>query len=214
MKEPKCIHRHTAKTHPNCFRKGLVKDTKENWWDGKKIGYFDIEVSDLRADWGYTLSWCLKERGKKEIASSVITKEEIFNYDFDKRVIRELVDALKGYDILVTFFGKPFDIKYVRTRAVYWGYEDFPAYGDLFHWDVYFHVKKNFKLGSNRLANVTQFLGIDGKTPLEPGLWMVARVGDKKALQYVLKHNEEDVKILERLHNRIGGFSKWIKTSI
>jgi uncharacterized protein YprB with RNaseH-like and TPR domain len=211
MKEPKCTHRHTIRTHPNCFKKSLVKN--DSWWNDKRIGYLDIEVTDLRADWGFMLSWCLKEKGKKNIAFGVVEKKEVFEYNFDRRIVEELVTAMAPYDVMVTYFGKPFDMKYIRSRALFWGIQ-FPSYGDLFHWDLYYHVKKNFRLGNNRLATVTNYLGIVGKTPLDPAIWMKARYGDRKALEYVVEHNKNDVIILEKLHDRIGDFSKWIKTSI
>lgn len=211
MGERRCIHRHTIKTHPNCFRKGLIKP--ETWWEGKKIGYFDIETTNLKANFGVVLSWCLKYENDKDIRYSLITKDELFNLKFDKRVVQELVEELKNVDILVTYFGKNFDVKYIRTKALYWGV-DFPQYGSIYHWDVYYHVKKNLKLHRHSLDVVTNYLGIKGKTPLEWDTWLRAQYGDKKALNNVLKHNKGDVVILEKLHKKLGGFSKWIRSSI
>lgn len=220
MSLPRCKHRHTPITHPGCFRllpepeKIEVVAEKQNWWDGKRIWYLDIEASSLNASFGITLSWVLKEQGSDKILSSVITKQELFDNTFDKRVIQELVDALENnVDILVTYYGKGYDAKFVRTRALYWNIP-FPGYGSIYHWDLYFTVKRNLKLYRHSLEVVTAFLGIGGKTHLNPQTWVFAQYGNKDALNEVLEHNIQDVLILEKLHERLGEFSKWTKASL
>jgi len=210
-KELKCIHRHTIKTHPNCFRNGLIK--RDDWWHDKKIAYLDIEASDLNANWGLMLSWCLKYRGDDRIRSGVVTKDEIYNFKFDKRIIKELLDELKNVDIVVTYYGIGFDIPFIRTRAIYYGL-NFPAYGSMYHWDLFFKVRSKLKTHRKSLEVVTKFYGIEGKTHLEPDMMFKAQYGHPQALAQLLHHNEEDVKILESLHDLLWSHSKWIKTSI
>lgn len=210
MIKKRCIHRHTIETHPNCFRKGLIKT---EWWDRKRIAYLDIETSNLKADFGIILTWCIKYADNKKIVSSVITKGEMFDYTFDKRVVKELLDELKNVDIVVTYYGTNFDIPFIRSRALFWGYR-FPKYGSISHWDLYFKVKSQFATSRKSLATVTHFLNIDGKTPIDPKAWFLAQYGDKKSLEEILYHNEQDVIILEDLHKRIGDYSKWTRKSI
>jgi len=112
MSEQRCIHRHTIKTHPNCFRMGLIK---YDWWTNKRIAYLDIETSDLKADFGIVLSWCLKFKNEKFIYSDVITKKDIENRTFDKRIIESLLKELEKVDIVVTYYGTNFDIPFLRT---------------------------------------------------------------------------------------------------
>jgi uncharacterized protein YprB with RNaseH-like and TPR domain len=59
------------------------------------------------------------------------------------------------------------------------------------------------QLTRSSLKTATQFLGIDGKTNLDPRVWRNARYGNKEALKYVLDHNVADVEILEDLHKKI-----------
>jgi uncharacterized protein YprB with RNaseH-like and TPR domain len=210
-KEPRCIHRHTIDSHPNCFRKGLIK--REDWWHDLRIGYLDIEASNLKANWGIMLSWCIKPRGEKDIIESVITKDEIFNYNFDYRVTGELMDAMTDFDILVTYYGTGFDIPFMRTRALYHGFE-FPEFGSIYHWDLYYKVRSKLKLHNNRLETATKFFDIEGKTHLEPEQMIRARYGDPESLKWLLHHNQEDVIILEKLHEKLWSHSKWIRKSI
>ena len=212
-KVSRCVHRHSIETHPNCFRKGLIK--RNDWWHNKTIAYLDIEATNLDANWGLMLSWCLKYRDDKKVRRGIITKKELFNGTFDKRITKELLEELENVDIVVTFYGTRFDIKFVRTRATYWGMEpEFPAYGELYHWDLYFKVRSKYKLSSNRLGVVCDFFGIKGKTKLDPEVLIKARFGDKAALKNILIHNIRDVEILEKLHNILWRHAKWIRTSI
>jgi len=210
MSEQRCIHRHSIRTHPNCFRMGLIK---YDWWADKKIAYLDIETSDLKANFGIVLTWCLKFKDDKRIFSAVITKEDIDNRTFDKKIIKELLDLLDTVDIVVTYYGTEFDIPFLRTRAEKWKL-DFPKYGYIVHWDLYYKAKKLFNLHRKSLGVVTNFLGISGKTMLDPAIWFIAQYGDAKALKEILYHNEEDVIILEKLHKRIEEYTKWDKRSL
>ena len=185
-----------------------------DWWKhGKNIAYFDIEVTDLKAEWGFVLSWCLKYRDDPNVRYSIVTKEEIWNYDFDKRVIKELLEELNNVDILVTYYGTRFDIPYVRSRSLYHGF-DFPKYGSIYHWDLYYKVRYGMALSRNSLDNSTTFLGIEGKTPIDKQYWLKSKYGDPEALNYVLEHNIADVEILEDLHKKLEPYSKWTRKSI
>ena len=210
MSEPRCIHRHTIKTHPNCFRKGLIK---YNWWADKKIAYLDIETSDLKADFGIVLSWCLKYKDNKHIYSGVITRKDIESGTFDKRIIKDLLEELENVDVVCTYYGTYFDVPFLRTRSERWRL-DFPKYGYIYHWDLYFKAKMLFATHRKSLGVITHFLGIEGKTPLDPEIWFIARYGDAKALREILGHNEQDVIILEKLHKRIEDYTKWAKKSL
>lgn len=223
-KELRCIHRHSIEEHPACFAKGLIKWpndrvfsrlTDENWFNypGYKIGYLDIEVDNLDADWGMILTWCIKEKGTDKLYTGVITKEEIFNEKYDKRIVEELVNALGNFKILVGYYSTNFDMPFIRTRALHYGLE-FPGYGDLYHWDLYYTVRNKLKLSRNSLDNATNFLGIKGKTPIEKGIWRRAKFGDEKALEDVLEHNIQDCIITEKLHDKLDFSRKWIRSSI
>lgn len=207
MNEPKCIHRHTIKSHPNCFKKGLIR---YDWWENKKIGFLDIETSGLKADFDFMLTWCIKPLGSDKIAYSIVTKKEIFDGVFDKRVVSELLQELRKYDIIVTYWGTGFDIPFSRARADFFKL-DFPKFGEMYHWDLFFHVRRLYATSRKSLEVITKFLGIPGKTKLEYNVWFRARFGDPKAIAEVLDHNKYDVIILEKLYERIKDYSKWIK---
>jgi len=173
-----------------------------------RIGYLDIEATQLAADFGYIISWSIKDKGKNYYDSAVITKKEIFNLEFDKRVVRELLEAMSRYDILYTHYGSDwrFDVPFIRTRAYKHNLEKLiPKNMELFIRDTYPIAKAKLKLHSNRLGSIAEALGIKDvkKTPIDSDKWIRAAVGDIASLKYVAIHNKRDVQLLERVHNKL-----------
>lgn len=220
----RCIHRHTIKEHPRCFAKGLIKS--KTWYDNLKIGYLDIESTGFYADFDNMLTWAIKEKDGT-IYTDTVTKEDLFSGVIDRKIVKSCIDKMREFDVVCTYFGTNFDIKFLRSRALYYGF-DFPGFelsssvnkngeikyipiSELFHWDLYYLVKSKLKLRRSSLENVCSFLNIDGKTKLDGDVWRRAKYGDPKALKEVLDHNIYDVIILERLHEKLSDFAKWIK---
>src|SRR3972149_923284 len=221
----RCIHRHTLAEHPQCFLKGLVKyefkDDREwekltglPWYNfpGYKMGYFDIEVDNLNADFGTVLSWCIKERDG-QIISDIITKEDLFNGEQDKRIVNSFVETLKQFDIVMGYYSDNFDMPYMRAKAMHFDMP-FPEYGDLYHWDLYWTARSKLKISRKRLENVCGYLNIAGKTHIDKEAWRHAKYGDVKSLEEVLDHNKWDVIILEKLHNKLSATRRWTRKSV
>lgn len=173
-----------------------------------RVGYLDIEATNLDANFGMMLSWYIKTQGKNEYRYGVITKDEIFDEKFDRRIMEELLDALSHYDVLWTHYGsdRRFDVPFIRTRAYRHGLEaKLPHYMEKFIMDTYPIARNKLRLHSNRLDSIADALQIRGvkKTPLSPQKWELAKVGNKGALEYVAKHNKRDVQLLERVHAKL-----------
>lgn len=224
-----CIHRHRWPSHKSCFAKGLIR-IKVNgkyispeglekslgipWYKVPtvRIGYFDIETDGLYADFGTMLSWCVKEKDGP-IVYSMITKDELFNGTYDKRLVEGLIEELSNYDVIVGYNSTNFDMPFVRAKALHYDLP-FLSYGDLYHWDLYFTVKSKLRLTRKSLDNACDYLGIKGKTPIDKDVWRAAKYGDVKALELVNEHCMGDVTILEKLHDKLENTRKWIKKSI
>jgi len=175
----------------------------------EREGYLDIEASQLKASFGHTYSWALKERGGEVLHDSLRHR----SLKDEARLLRGLNRALKKFDRIYTYYGTGFDIPFLRTRCLYHGLE-FPEYMTLYHTDLYYVVRNRMNLHSKRLASVCEFLGIKGKTPLTPAVWVQASFGDKDALKYIVTHNIEDVKILEKVHERLEPYYQGTRRSV
>jgi len=204
----KCKHGHNYLEHWSCFLqdKPTVPDGKHYTLlssissGGEKIGFLDIETSNLDANWGMILTYCIKVRGSKKIYYDQITKKDIKKFPddkSDKRVVRHLIKDLKRYDRIVTHYGRKFDIPFILTRALICGIP-FPHFGSISNDDVWCIARKKLKLNSNRQGTVHRALfGKSNKSHLDMKYWVAAARGNKKALNYVLKHNKIDVIELE-----------------
>jgi uncharacterized protein YprB with RNaseH-like and TPR domain len=175
--------------------------------------FLDIETTNLNADFAYMLSYALKVKGEEIVFSGLITKEEIFTGQFDKRLVEECIRDLSEFKRIYTYYGTKFDIPFLRSRAVYHKL-DFIPFGLIQHQDLYYLVRNRFKFSRNRLEGVTEFLGIEGKTKLSGNIWVKATIGDKKALEYIQEHNIKDVIILEKLYDRIKTYAGVTRSSM
>lgn len=206
----RCQHGHDGFAHPACYARdrGI----------GEKIGCLDIETSNLHADFGLIMSWCIKLVGKDEIWYDNITLDDIRKDRYDKRLVASLCNNLTQLDRVVTQFGTYFDIPFIRTRAVTHGIEH-PRYGELYHTDVWKIAKRKLCLHSNRQGSIAQtVLHEDIKTRIHPDVWLKIQFGSnknrKEAIAYVLDHNEKDVIQLEQNYLALRPFIREGRTSI
>jgi uncharacterized protein YprB with RNaseH-like and TPR domain len=158
----------------------------------EKIGIFDIETTGLPASYSHMLAWCMLDRDTGKIASDIVTRKEARD-KHDVRVTQSAIKEIEKYDRIVGYYSSRFDIPYVRSRALKHKLI-FPAYRDLYHTDLYFVARSKFRLHSNRLKAICEFLSIPAKThPFTMDLWERAGAGEAEALKTVLTHCEEDV---------------------
>jgi uncharacterized protein YprB with RNaseH-like and TPR domain len=189
-------------------RKGLRKALRTD-----VVGYLDIEASQLNADFGIIYSWVIKYQGQNKYEQAVITRDEIIDGTLDKRVCQELMEALKKFTLIYTFYGTGFDLPFIRTRCLMNNVSFIPR-GEVEHRDAYYLARRCLKLHSGSLDSVCSALGIVGKTHLEGRFWILANSGNPDALKYILDHNRADTVILERVHERLAEFEapkmRWV----
>lgn len=196
----RCRHYHTYLEHYSCF----LQENPEGCPFAEKTGFFDIETSNLNADWGYMFSYSIKERGG-DIIGRVLTQSEIRRYTFDRDLIKECCEDLRKFHRIIVYYGSDyrFDIPFCRVRAIKHGC-DFPLYKEVFVQDVYSVVKAKLKLHRNRMETACDTFGIPTKQHrLVPDIWMKALAGHEQSLDYIWQHNKEDVVSLELLWNKL-----------
>lgn len=205
----RCEHSHTYLEHYQCY----LDENPEQ----KKIGFYDIECSNLDADFGIILSYSIKVLGKDEYYEGCIKKADIDRAqagDEDKQVVKQLVEDLQKFDLLIGYYSSRFDMPFIRTRALTCGI-DFPEYGSVKHIDLYFTIRGKFKLSSNRLENACRvILGKTEKTRVDGKHWRAATRGNVASLKYITTHNRYDVDDLEKLYNKVIGFRRKAENSI
>lgn len=194
----KCVHGHRGISHYGCYlRENGIKE---------KIGFIDIEASNLKATFGIILSYCiLPEKGRTPLMG-VITKRDFTNETFDRRVVESCVRDMRKFDRLVGHYSKRFDIPFIRSRALYHGL-DFPEVGEIKQTDTWEMCKKLLCLHSNRQLTLGEFLNKKTlKTPINSEAWLGALQGKQKHLDYILDHNIRDVIELRNNYNKLAKF--------
>lgn len=188
----KCKHRHPYLNHYECY----LRDNPEQ----ERIGFFDIETTHLKSNFGVVLSYAICD-SNRDVIGEYITRKDILNFAVrDRNILKRLIEDLQGFDKLVTYYGTRFDLPFVRTRALIHGLP-FPKYAGKRHKDLYYTIRNRFSLHSNRLEVACQtLLGRTHKTHMIPMVWQKASVGDKEALRYVWEHNVADVVDLRDLY--------------
>lgn len=206
-----CRHGHTYAEHPNC----LLEEKPNMSPVFERVGFLDIEASNLKANFGIVLSYCIKEEDGK-IFERAVTPKEMRNGTFDKNLLKQCSEDLRKFDRIVVYYGADyrFDIPDLRTRAVMYNV-DFPLYKEIKVLDLYPYIKKKFNFHSNRLAVACDFFGIAAKDhPIRYEEWLNALSGKKKALDYIVQHNREDVISTELLYKKILPYINIPNTSI
>jgi len=189
-------------SHPNCY---LIEHPEQ-----QKIGFIDIESSQLTADWGIALCVSILPLESDKGFARTIKKSELFSDDIDKNLIKDVVKEMRTYDRLIGYYASNmrFDIPFLRTRAVHHDV-DFPGFGEIIMEDLYPIVRYKFKLKSNRLDSACEaLLGGSNKTRWLWKHWLRAIQGKQESLDYIEDHCIKDTQETKRLYQKIFKFNK------
>jgi len=188
-----------------------------------RIGLYDIECNNLKADFGWVLCMShmeLNDRWPKTIAL----------YDFktwktdptnDRQLIAKCVEALSQYDVLIGHYATKFDKRFINTRALKWNLAPLPPIPHVDTWRV---AKDNLALSSNRLKSLERYFEFDltdengnpgtfcelcgtmhavHKTELSADAWRRAPTGHRPSMRYVVDHCEADVIQLKKVYLKL-----------
>lgn len=105
---------------------------------------------------------------------------------------------LNEADVVVHFYGSKFDVPHLNREFLQSGLGPPSPYKQL---DLKLAVAKRFKFTSNKLAHVSQALGLDGKIENSGwDLWVRVMAGVEEAWAEMEEYNRQDVVLLEELH--------------
>ncbi len=183
-----------------------------------KVLVYDIETSPnigwfWRAGYNQTITpkQIIKERAIICISYKWVGEDQVYNLVWDKNqddkfMIENFIEVLNEADLIVAHNGDRFDLKWIKTRALYHGLEmliDYPQF------DTLKVAKKKFNFQSNRLDYIAKLLGFEGKIKTDIDLWIdVVLKKDRKALNKMLEYCDEDVRQLEKVYEKLVGWEK------
>jgi uncharacterized protein YprB with RNaseH-like and TPR domain len=168
-----------------------------------KVLLWDIECTNLRANYGYILCIGWKELDAKKVSCPTIVDFPRFKRDptNDKDLIKFAASELSKADLWVTHYGSRFDVPYVNSRLLFHGMKPMPPIPHIDTWRI---ARYKMALNSNRLATISEFLTTkDEKTALLSPQWIKAAAGHKPSIRYVKDHCVKDVLVLEEVYKKI-----------
>lgn len=168
-----------------------------------KILLWDIESTHLKADWATLLciGWKWYQDPEVHVPSIMDYKGWQKDVTDDRKLVTEFHKVLMEADMIVTYFGKGFDMKMIQSKFLEYG---LPVLPNIPHVDLFFTVKANMTLSRKSMDNVARYLDLDNeKNHVAGKIWKRAMAGHADAIKYVIEHCRMDVLVLEELYTKL-----------
>lgn len=168
-----------------------------------RVLIWDIECTNLDADFGTILCIGYKWLGEKKVTILTITDYASFEKDptNDKQLVKDFLKVYNSADMTVAYNGVLFDRPYILAKVLEYGLEVPPS---IPMQDPYFAVKSNLRISRKSLAVVEELLGLEEqKTRVLRKVWKRAATGHIPSIRYVIQHCKKDVLVLEEAYLRL-----------
>jgi hypothetical protein len=169
-----------------------------------KILIYDIETSNLRSDFG--LLFCV---GYKWYGEDGIYCPALYDYPNYKRDLTDCRKLLKDFtkvyaeaDMVVTFNGKMFDVKWVNGKLWHYG---LPLLPPVPHVDLYWAAKVALNASRKSLANLAKVGQFKSSkfSEFDNHEWLRASVGHLPSMRNIVKHCIADIEVTEEMYDRL-----------
>lgn len=171
------------------------------------LGYFwgklwETDIVGVKEPW-YMLCFSYKWLGNGKMHTHSLREYPHYknNLQDDRRLIKDLHKLFDEADILIAHNGDRFDIRKTNARFIKHGLRPPAPYKTV---DTLKVARRFFQFESNRLNDLGQYLGIGKKLPTTGmDLWRRTMSGEKTAWDTMEHYNRRDVRLLERVYNRL-----------
>lgn len=168
---------------------------------------WDTNVIDIERDWhflSYSVKW---QNGKTETLGLPNFKGYRADNRSDKALVWSLWQVFDDADIIITHNGDRADIRWATARFLVHGLPPPRPYKTV---DTCKLARRYFGFHSNKLDDLARQLGI-GRKLHHTGfaLWKACMDGgDMKAWAMMLRYNEHDVRLLEKVYMKLRGWAQ------
>jgi uncharacterized protein YprB with RNaseH-like and TPR domain len=163
-----------------------------------RVLIFDLETTNLSADFGWIICWGWKWLGEKNAHVKSVLDFKHGAYVTDKHLLTQIYGEVKQADLVVGWYSSRFDWPYLQSRLLLAQGRILPP---IPHVDGWWTARKKLKLHSNRLDSVQKFLQLPTpKTAILPTHWTLAQQGHHQSIEYIKQHCYYDVECLEQAY--------------
>lgn len=149
-------------------------------------------------DIGHVMCWSAKWYDEKRIQFMSD------HHDGHEAMVQGIWQLVNDADVVVHYNGSGHDMPWLRREFLLAALQP-PA--PVLEIDLLKTMRSQFKFPSNKLAAVTEQLGLAGKMQNEGhGLWTKCLEGDERAWRVMRRYNMNDVRITEQLYDAVRGW--------
>ena len=197
------------------LQEGRVNFKKQQQEEEKEEVKFKVLIYDIETSYNIVKSWrvgynlninpgdIIKERAIICVSYKWLGEEEIYSLAWDKNqddrfLLEQFIEVLNEADLIVAHNGDRYDLKFIKTRAIFHGlsmYLNYPQF------DTLKVAKKKFMFNSNKLDYIADFLGYGNKIKTEMKLWDdIIFNSCPEAMKKMIEYCNKDVKLLEEIY--------------
>jgi uncharacterized protein YprB with RNaseH-like and TPR domain len=173
-----------------------------------KIRFFDLETTDLKGLMGRILCASFTDWDTDEVVTFRLDDKPWKGRSKidDGKLALAIRDYLEEANMVVAHNGRLFDIPFLNARLAKVGERPLRTQ---FVMDPRWYLNSGaMRIGSAKLVNAEKFFGLSdktggGKTEISWGDWALAATGDRTAMDEVVYHCEQDVKVLKELYPHV-----------
>ena len=162
---------------------------------GPTIAVFDLETTDLKADFGRLLCGSVLSYPSMQMQSFRIDEEHGETVADDGTLAVAIRNEIERHHISAGYFSKGFDVSFLNTRLMVKGHRKMTP---MLHIDPIWFYKgwRGLKFRSSSMKVVAKVLGLEEtKMDVPDEVWIDARHGDKGSLDILVDRCESDVRI-------------------
>jgi len=142
---------------------------------------------------GYTLCWAAKWYGKKNVMFASLFR------DGAEEMLKQVYNLIDEADVVIHYNGTKFDLPTLNQEFAKMRWSP-PS--PVLEIDLLKTARKKFRLPSNKLAFVVEYLGLSKKVAHKGmELWRGCMRGDPKSWKIMEKYNKGDLPPLEDIYN-------------
>jgi uncharacterized protein YprB with RNaseH-like and TPR domain len=162
---------------------------------GPTIAVFDLETTDLKADFGRLLCGSILSYPSMEMVSFRIDECNGGSVAKDAPLAVAIRDKIEEHHISAGYYSKGFDISFLNTRLMVGGRRKMEP---MLHIDPIWFYRgwRGASFRSSKMKVVAKVLGLEEtKQDVPDEVWITARHGDKRSLDILVDRCESDVRI-------------------